>query len=128
MSYIFLKYIHIFFVATSFALFFMRGLWMMRGDPAPHEAWVRMLPQVADGLLLIAAIGLISTTPRWEWSTWIEVKFAMIAIYAVLALAVFREGRPRWQKGLAWVLALLVFLQITSVAVLKLPGGIFAVL
>ena len=128
MSYIFFKYIHIFFVAASFALFFMRGLWMMRGDPAPQETWVRVLPHFADGLLLFAAISLIAVTPRWEWSTWIEVKFAMIAIYIVLALVVFQEGRPRWQKVLVWVSALLLFLQITSVAVLKLPGGIFAVL
>lgn len=101
---------------------------MMRGDPAPQETWVKVLPHIADGLLLLAAIGLIAVTPRWQWSTWIEVKFAMIAVYIVLVLTVYREGRPRWQKGLIWALALLLFLQITSVAVLKLPGGVFSVL
>jgi uncharacterized membrane protein SirB2 len=126
--YIFLKYLHIFVVAASFALFFMRGVWTMRGYPAPQEPWVRALPHVTDGILLLSAIGLISATPRWEWSTWIVVKFAMIAVYAVLVLLVFRQWGSRWQRGLVWVLALLLFLQITSVAVLKLPGGIFSLL
>ncbi|OFZ99466.1 MAG: hypothetical protein A3H35_20650 [Betaproteobacteria bacterium RIFCSPLOWO2_02_FULL_62_17] len=128
MSYLFLKYLHIFCVAASFALFFMRGLWMIRGYPEPQETWVRLLPHISDGLLLLSAIGLVAVTPRWEWSTWIELKFALIAVYVVLVLLVFREGWSRWQKGLMWALALLLFLQITSVAVLKLPGGIFSVL
>lgn len=128
MSYLLFKYIHIFCVAASFALFFIRGLWTIRGYPAPQETWVRLLPYVADGLLLLSAMGLIAFTPRWEWTTWVELKFAMIVVYVVLVLMVFREGRPRWQKSLLWVLALLLFLQITSVAVLKLPGGIFSAL
>ncbi len=100
----------------------------MRGYPAPQETWVRVLPHIVDGLLLLSAIGMIAVSPRWDWSTWTSSKLGMVAVYIVLVLTVFRDGRSRWQKGLAWALALLLFLQITSVAVLKLPGGIFSVL
>ena len=128
MSYIFLKYIHIFCVAASFALFFMRGLWMVRGYPEPQEGWVRALPRITDGVLLLTALGLIAVAPGWGWSTWINVKFLMIAVYVVLALVVFRDGGLRWVKGVLWGFALLLFLQITSVAVLKMPGGVFSLL
>ena len=128
MSFLLLKYLHILCVATTFALFFIRGLWTLRGYPEPQENWVRALPYVIDGVLILAAIMMITLAPRWEWSGWVQIKLGMIVAYAILVLVVFQEGRPRWQKALAWSLGLLLFLMITSIAVLKRPGGIFSLL
>ncbi len=47
---------------------------------------------------------------------------------AALALAAFRSGAGRWVKGGLWVLAMLLFLYITTVAVLREPAGILTLL
>jgi hypothetical protein len=39
---------------------------------------------------------------------------------------VFRAATPRWVKVAAWILGLLLFLYITTVAVLQHPTGVFS--
>ena len=126
MSYLVLKYLHILCVAATFALFFMRGMWTLRGYPEPEETWVRALPYIVDGVLLLTAIVMIAMAPRWEWSPWVQAKIGMILVYVALVFMVFQAARPRWHKVLAWTFAILLFLLITSVSVLKRPGGIFS--
>lgn len=118
-----LKYLHILCVAASFALLFVRGLWLLRSFPAAQENWVRMLPHAVDGLLVLTAVAMLATSNK-AWPDWLWVKFGLILVYAVLSVLVFHVARNRWQRGIAWIAALLVFLFITTVAVLQNPSGI----
>lgn len=53
-----LKYAHVKAVIASFALFFLRGLWMMHAPEKLAVPWVRLLPHVIDTILLGSAIAL----------------------------------------------------------------------
>lgn len=123
MSYLLLKNVHIFCVSVGFSLLFVRGLWMLRAYPPASELWVRMLPHAFDGLLILSAGYMLLSTPRLEWPAWMITKLALVVVYVVMVVVMFRSA-TRLQKGLAWVVGMLIYLHITSVAVLKSPLGI----
>ena len=124
MNYLLLKYVHILCVAVSFSLFCVRGLWMMKVYPPATERWVQVLPYVVDALLLASAIGMVAMSPLVRWPLWIQAKIALLVVFVALAVASFRIGRGRVIKGSLWLVAALLFLFITTVAVLKEPSGL----
>ncbi len=128
MNYLLLKYVHILCVAVSFSLFCVRGLWMMKVYPPATERWVKVLPHVIDTLLLASAIAMVAISPLVRWPLWIQTKIALLIVFLALALASFRLGRGRLARGGLWLVAALLFLYITTVAVLHDPAGVLALL
>ena len=125
MNFLLLKYIHILSVAASFALFFIRGIWLMQSYPPAQERWVKILPHVVDGLLVASALGMLAMVPATaDYKAWMTIKLVLIGVYVFLVVFVIRLARARWQRFAAWLLALLVFLFVTSIAVLRNPMGI----
>jgi uncharacterized membrane protein SirB2 len=127
MGYLVFKYLHIFCAAASFALLFVRGFWILSVYPPAPERWVRVLPHVVDGLLILSAVAMLTIGPRLGWPAWLQVKLLLVLVYLGLAGFVFRLGSNRLQKGFGWLLVLVVFLYITTVAVIKHPLGILSV-
>jgi len=41
-NYVLLKYVHIGSVAISYTLFFLRGIWVLRGSPIMQQRWVKI--------------------------------------------------------------------------------------
>lgn len=129
MSYLLFKYIHIVCAAASFALFFIRGIWAIRAYPSVQEPWARALPHVIDGLLVFSALAMFYVSFPTAWGgTWMIVKFVLIVIYVVLATFVLRFAKGKMVRLVFWISALLLFLYITSIAVLHNPAGIFLLL
>ncbi len=128
MNYLVLKYVHILCVAVSFSLFCVRGLWMLKVYPPATERWVKVLPHVVDALLIASAIGMVAISPLVRWPLWIQAKIALVVVFIALALASFRLGGGRVLKGSVWLVAALLFLYITTLAVLKDPAGVLALL
>jgi uncharacterized membrane protein SirB2 len=128
MNFLILKYIHICAVSVSFALFFVRGLWIMRAYPTIHEFWVRVFPALVDGVLLLSGLVLLSMSKESGTDPWMLTKFALLALYIVLGIAVRRSTTPFPVRLALWGIALLIFLFMTTVAVLKSPLGVFSIL
>lgn len=124
-----LKYVHIVSVAVSFALFFVRGLWVIRSYPQSQEQWVRALPYVVDAALVASALAVMAISPQKGWpGDWLSVKLVLIVIYAALALYLFRWARGLASKVVVWFAALIVFLFVTTISVLRDPLGILSLL
>jgi uncharacterized membrane protein SirB2 len=124
--YLFLKYLHIVCVASSFALFFMRGIWAVRSYPPAQERWVRTLPHAVDGVLVLTALGMLALSFTTAWSgDWMAAKLGYVVVYAGLAAYTLHLARARVARVVAWLAALLLYLHITAVAVLHSPAGIF---
>jgi uncharacterized membrane protein SirB2 len=128
MNFLILKYIHILAVSVSFALFFVRGLWVMRAYPTIHEFWARVFPVVVDVVLILSGVLLLAMSKHGATEGWVLAKFALLALYVLLGLGALRWAKHFSTRLLLWALALLVFLFLTTVAVLRNPLGIFAVL
>jgi uncharacterized membrane protein SirB2 len=126
LNYIVLKYLHIVAVATSFALFFLRGLWVLGAYPPTQEKWARMLPHAVDAVLLLSAVGMLAMTPEHGWPGWMTVKIGLLLGYVLIGLYTLHSARSMQQKLIGLVLALLIYLFITTIAVMHHPLGILS--
>jgi len=124
MDYGVLKMIHESAATLSFAGFFARGIGML-GD----AAWVRhrvskTLPHLVDTVLIVSAVWLawlLRLTP--SNAPWISAKIAGLLVYIGIGMVALRFGRTKGVRASAWVLAMLVFAWIVSVAITKDPRG-----
>ena len=118
------KLLHMSAVAISFAGFFARGVGML-GD----AAWIRhrlakTLPHVVDTVLIVSAIWLAWTLRQGPTNApWINAKIVGLLAYVGLGMVALRFGRTKSVRAAAWVLALLTFGYIVSVAITKDPRG-----
>jgi uncharacterized membrane protein SirB2 len=122
-----LKTIHVTFAALSFSGFFVRGIWMLRDSPLLKQRWVRIAPQVVDTVLLASAIAL---AVQWRLSPldqpWLMAKIIALVVYVGVGLVALRFGRTKTVRAAAWVLGMLIFAYIVSVAVTRSALGWFA--
>lgn len=122
MGYVELKAIHVGSVALSFALFFIRGIWMIRGSAMLTRRWVRVVPHVVDTVLLASAIALAVLIRQYPFvEPWLTAKVLGLAAYIVIGTIALKRGRTKRVRVAAWVAAQAVFLYIVAVALTKNP-------
>lgn len=117
-----LKSIHITCVAVSYALFFMRGLWLWRGSSVMRQRWVKIAPHSVDSVLLVSAITLawqLGYTPAN--TPWLAAKIVALLLYIGLGMLAFRFGKTREMRLTAWLSAQAVFFYIVAVAITHDP-------
>jgi len=118
-----IKMIHIGSVITSFLLFFLRGIWLIKDSPNLRQRWVKILPHVIDTILLASAIALavkIQQNPVND--PWLTAKVMGLLIYIGLGMVTMRFGKTRKVRITAWIAAQCVFLYIVLVALTKNPA------
>lgn len=122
MSYALIKMIHVSSVITSFLLFFVRGVWLIKDSPKLRQRWVKILPHIVDTILLTSAVTLafkIQQSPFVD--VWLTAKVIGILIYIGLGMVAMRFGKTRRTRITAWVAAECVFIYIVLVALTKSP-------
>lgn len=118
-----LKHLHVTCVALSYALFFLRGVWMLRGTLAQQGRWVRIVPHMVDTVLLGSAIALavqLGISP--VSAPWLMAKIIALLLYIALGAVALRRGRTQRIRLAAWLSAQAVFFYIVSVAVTHDPA------
>ncbi len=119
-----LKDIHVTTALISFTLFFIRGLWVMKGSAMMQKKWVKIVPHVNDTVLLGTAIALTISVGQYPFvDAWVTAKLLGLVAYICLGVEVFRIAKTEIGRMLAWLSGLLVFLFTVSVAVTKSPVG-----
>ncbi|MFA6121123.1 MAG: SirB2 family protein [Sideroxydans sp.] len=121
-----LKLIHITCVVLSFSLFFMRGIWLMRGSSIMQQRWVKIAPHSIDTILLTSAILL-----AWQLgyspsnSPWLAAKIVALLLYIALGMLAFRFAKTNGVRLAAWLAALLTFAYIVATAITHDPLLLF---
>ena len=116
-----LKAIHIATAAISYALFFVRGIWMLTGSPLLERRWVRVVPHVNDTVLLAAAVWMTLILHEYPGThAWLSAKLAGLVAYIALGMVALRFGTWRVRLS-AWLAAQLVFAYIVAVALTHDP-------
>ena len=118
MVYAAVKEPHLAAVALSWALFFLRGVWMIADSPRLKARWVRVVPHVNDTILLLAGIYLATLVGLQPW---IVAKLVALVAYILIGMVAITRGRTKSMRIAAWVAAQCVFLYIVAVAVRKNP-------
>jgi len=125
-DYFTLKLTHVACVIGSYALFFVRGVWMLRDSPRLRQRWVRVVPRVVDTILLASAIALVVMSRQYPFvAGWLTAKVVALAVYIGLGAIALRRGFTRAMRSAAWIAAQGVFIYIVAVALTRqvLPYG-----
>lgn len=122
MDYLTLKSLHVGCVAVSYALFLLRGIWMMRCPERLQLRWVRTLPHVVDTALLGSAVAMALMIRQYPFvAGWLTAKLLALPLYIVLGSIALKRGRTRKLRIAAWFAAQAVFLYIVAVALTRNP-------
>lgn len=119
-----LKNIHVLTALISFTLFFIRGVWVMKGSPMMQQKWVRIVPHVNDTILLGTAVALTIAIGQYPFvDAWLTAKLLALVAYICLGIEALRIAKTDLGRAVAWLAALIVFLFIVSVALTRVPVG-----
>lgn len=117
MSFLQLKALHIFFVASSYTLFFLRGIWSLNDSAIMQKRWIKIIPHVVDTLLLISAIALAFTIRQYPFiDAWLTAKITGLLLYIALGFVALNNKRGKTTRFFAWLAAQAVFAYIVLVA------------
>jgi uncharacterized membrane protein SirB2 len=129
MDYATLKAIHMSAVAISGAGFVARGVGMLNDAAWVKHRVAKTLPHLVDTVLIVSALWLawiLRLTP--SNAPWITAKIVGLLVYIGIGMVALRFGRTKAARGIAWLLAMLTFAYIVSVAITKDPRGFFVAL
>lgn len=129
MEYATLKLIHMSAVVLSGAGFFARGVGMLNDATWVKHRIAKTLPHLVDTVLIVSALWLawiLRLTPTN--APWIGAKIVGLLVYIGIGMIALRFGRTKTARAIAWLLALLTFAYIVSVAITKDPRGFAALL
>jgi uncharacterized membrane protein SirB2 len=117
-----LVHVHVTTAALSFALFFLRGVWMLQGSGRLRRRWVRVLPHVNDSVLLVSA-GLLAVRVRQYpfVDAWLTAKVTALLLYILLGMVALHWGASFRIRLGAWLAAMTVFGYIVAVALTRDP-------
>lgn len=125
-DYTVLKAVHVVSAAVSYALFFVRGVWMTRDSPMLARRWVRVLPHINDTILLAAAVALAWMLRQYPFANaWLTAKLLALVVYILLGSLALKPGRPKAARVAAWIAAQVVFAYIVAVALTRNPLIVF---
>ena len=126
--YVQIKWVHVLAVISSGSLFLLRGLLVQVDKPGiAMSAPLRLLSYSVDVVLLTAALMLLTILPGAVFANgWLAVKLLLLPVYVVLGSFALKRGRTPGQRRACYLLALLVFGFMASIARSHQPSGILA--
>ena len=120
MDYQTIKHIHITCALLSGSLFFIRGCWMCADSSMLQRRWVKIAPHLIDTFLLTTAIIMAVWSQQYPFVVnWLSAKLVALILYIFLGTIALKCGKTKNKKITAFILALVVFIYILTVAISK---------
>lgn len=119
MSFELIKIIHISCAIISGSGFFLRGILLFSQSALMQQRLIKVIPHIVDTVLLLTAITMLVAWKMPLWQPWIIAKIVALLVYIGLGMVALRFGKTIRVRLLAWILALLTFGYIISVAMNK---------
>ncbi len=117
-----LKHLHMLCAVLSILGFIIRGGMRLADSPMLQKKWLKIAPHIIDTVLLLSAIGLISTLHLNPFTQgWLIAKIIGLLLYIGLGLVVMRFASTRAIRATAYIAAIVVFGYILTVARTKTP-------
>lgn len=120
MDYLMLKTIHVSCVAITFVFFVGRSALTLAGSPLIRTRFLRVAPHVNDTLLLCSAAWMVALSGRYPFAeAWLAAKLSALIAYICVGMIAMSYARSTRTRVTAFVLALLLFAYIVSVALTR---------
>ncbi len=121
-----IKHVHIAAVLLSGGLFFLRGMLLLNGRTWAMSAPIRYLSYSIDTVLLTAALMLATMLPSAVFANgWLTLKLLLLLVYVVLGSFALKRGRSYKARCWCFVIAVLIYLFMISIARTHQPLGVF---
>ena len=117
MNYLDIKTLHMTCAIASIIVFSSRTWLKFNGSELLQQRWLKILPHCIDATLLGSAITMVVISQQYP--SWLTAKLVALLIYIGLGFVVMRLARNQQQRIAAFVLALLAYSYIVSVAINK---------
>lgn len=115
--YLGIKHLHMLLAVISIAGFAWRGGLKLKGSALLEQRWLRIAPHIIDTFLLAAGIYLAVASTQYPFvQNWLTAKVIGLVVYIGLGVYVMRVASTQGQRIVGYVLALLTFAYILSVA------------
>lgn len=122
MNYLDIKLLHMSCAIASIMVFSGRACLTLRGSELLKQRWLKILPHCIDATLLGSAITMVVLSQQYPvQQAWLTTKIIALLVYIGLGFVVMRIARNQQQRIAAFVLALLTYAYIVSVAINKVP-------
>lgn len=122
MSYMAIKHIHLVAVGIGFALLLMRGFLMTTGSTLDKRRWMRIVIHFNYAVLFLAGIALsFKAGLKPGDHPWLMIKIGGLIVLLVLGASVLSRVRSSSARFATWLLGVLLFLYLVSVALTKNP-------
>lgn len=119
-----IRAVHIAMILASGSLFALRGAASLAGFRWPLAWQVRVLSYAIDTTLLTAALMLLSILPWAVFANgWLVMKIGLLVAYVVLGYMALRPGRSRSTRIALYVMALLTYAWMYTIARAHHPLG-----
>jgi len=123
------KYLHVTCVTLSITGFAVRFVLTTRSSPLMTHPFARVAPHINDTVLLGAAVAmLVMAGIDPLQATWLRAKILGLLVYVLLGIVALRRARTTFGRSLAFAAAVLSFAYLVSVALMKTPWGVLALL
>lgn len=117
-----LKLLHVTCVVLSGLGFCVRGGWMLVDSPLLKGRLARFAPHLIDTLLLGSALTMAFLSGQYPFvHGWLTAKFFGLLAYILLGTMALKRGRTKAIRACFFVLALLAYGYIVSVALSRNP-------
>ena len=127
--YLQIKSIHVCMVLLSGALFALRGLGVLIAARWPMAMPVRIASYAIDTTLLTAALMLLTMLPTSMFANgWLAMKIGLLCIYILFGTLALKRARSPRLRAAFYVLALLTYAWMLTIARSHHPLGIFSAL
>ena len=121
-GYALLKLTHVACVTATYALFVLRGVWMINGSARLQQKWVKTVPHIVDTVLLGSAIALVVISRQYPLvASWLIAKVIALVVYIALGMVALKRGKSMRARVAAWIGAQIVFGYILAVAFTRNP-------
>ncbi len=115
--YLTLKMLHMICAVISIAGFIFRGTLKLQGSALLQKKFLKIAPHIIDTVLLLSAIGLMLTLQQYPFvNGWLTAKLIGLFVYIFLGVYTLKIAKTQPTRIIAFVLAILVFAYIATVA------------
>lgn len=121
--------IHVSTVVISIVLFNIRAYGLVTEAGWRKKRLLLVMPHVNDSLLLFSAIAMCFQIKQYPLvNDWLSVKLVLLLLYIILGLLFMRKARSNTQRWWLYMVSMLCFGFIVSVAITHNPLGLMSIL
>jgi len=115
-----IKNLHVIFALLSIIGFIYRGFLKLNNSDKLRAKWLKISPHIIDTLLLVSAIYLVVAGQQYpEIFNWVTAKICALILYIIFGLYTLRFSKTRNGVLIGFLLAVMTFAYLVSVAVTK---------